>query len=106
MIEGRLIICIANSWDYDPTSKHQIMKILARRNDIVWVNYHGTRRPQASAADFRAAWSAVRRFVRGACRVTPSIVQVTPLVIPGAAQPLQPARPVELEEFNPGLIPV
>ena len=88
MIEGRLIVCIANSWDYDPTSKHQIMTILARRNDIVWVNYHGTRRPQASAADFRAAWSAVRRFARGACRVTPSIVQVTPLVIPGASQPL------------------
>jgi len=85
MIEGRLIVCIASSWDYDPTSKHQIMSILARRNDIVWVNYHGTRRPRANAADVRAAWSAIWRFVRGALRVTPSIVQVTPLVIPGTS---------------------
>ncbi len=83
MIEGRLIVCIASSWDYDPTSKHQIMKILARRNNILWVNYHGTRRPNASAADVHAAWSAVRRFARGPRQVAPSIVQFTPLVIPG-----------------------
>jgi len=84
MIEGRLIVCIASSWDYDPTSKHQIMSILSRRNEIVWINYHGTRRPQANAADVWAAKSAIGRFLGGARRVTPSIVQVTPLVIPGA----------------------
>ena len=38
VIEGRIIVCLASSWDYDPTSKHQIMKILSRRNEIVWIN--------------------------------------------------------------------
>ena len=45
MIQGRLIVCIASAWDYDPTSKHHIMRILSRHNDVLWINYHGTRRP-------------------------------------------------------------
>lgn len=85
MIRDRLIVCIASSWDYDPTSKHHLMRILSRENQVLWVNYHGTRRPTVSAADFRAAWSAIRRIAAGSQRVAPSIVQTTPLVIPGAS---------------------
>ena len=88
MIEGRIIICLASSWDYDPTSKHQIMKILARHNDVVWVNYHGTRRPTFSRADFQASCSVLRRFLGGITRVTPTMTQITPLVIPGATGPI------------------
>ncbi|MHC4063365.1 MAG: glycosyltransferase [Planctomycetota bacterium] len=84
MIGGRTIICIANRWDYDPTSKHQVMRVLARRNRIVWVNYRGTRKPRASLADVTAAASTLRAALAGARRVCESIVQVTPLVIPGA----------------------
>lgn len=84
MIQGRLIVCIANSWDYDPTSKHQIAKVLGRHNQIVWVNYHGTRRPEVNGADIRAACAALGRVLGGARRVSPSIVQITPMVIPGA----------------------
>ncbi|UCF33246.1 MAG: glycosyltransferase [Phycisphaerales bacterium] len=84
MIEGRLIICLANSWDYDPTSKHQIMRILARHNDIIWVNYHGTRRPQTNASDLRAGFATLRRVAGGLKHISPSMVQITPLVIPGA----------------------
>ncbi len=88
MIQDRLIVCIASSWDYDPTSKHQIIKILSERNEIVWVNYHGSRRPTMNRADIMSAASALRRVARGVRRETPSIVQVTPLVIPGAAHPV------------------
>jgi glycosyltransferase involved in cell wall biosynthesis len=88
VIEGRIIVCLANSWDYDPTSKHQIMKILSRRNEIVWINYHGTRRPTVGRADFAAACSALKRVTRGVQRVSRSIVQLTPLVIPGAESAL------------------
>ena len=86
MIEGRLIVCIASSWDYDPTSKHQIMKILARRNDILWINYHGTRRPGFCRTDLKDAYRTLRRVLCGLGRASPSIVQLTPLVIPGAAR--------------------
>ncbi|MCO6437430.1 MAG: glycosyltransferase [Phycisphaerae bacterium] len=88
MIEGRTIVCLASAWDYDPTSKHQIMKILAERNQIIWVNYHGTRRPNLNGKDLRAAWSALRRFARGIVRVSPNFVHMTPLVVPGVTDPL------------------
>ena len=88
LIENRLIVCIANSWDYDPTSKHQIAKILAQQNDIVWVNYHGSRRPTISRVDLAGAASTLRRVARGMQRVSPSFMQVTPMVIPGATHPM------------------
>ncbi len=87
MIRDHLIICIANHWDYDPTSKHQVIRILSRFNEIVWVAYHGSRRPAVSRVDASAAWSVLRRVVRGVRRVAPSIIEVTPLVIPDARHP-------------------
>lgn len=83
-IRGRVIVSIASAWDYDPTSKHQIMRVLARDNKIVWVNYHGTRRPTFARRDVGAADRAIARFLRGAERVDENILQVTPLVLPGA----------------------
>ena len=88
MISGRIIVCVANSWDYDPTSKHHIMRILARANDVVWIDYHGTRRPEISRADVKAGWRVLRRCARGIRRVHPTILQVTPLVIPGVTSRL------------------
>ena len=84
MIQGRLIVCIASSWDYDPTSKHHIMKILSRHNDVLWINYHGTRRPSFGRTDLRDSLAALKRVAGGMQRVAPSIVQLTPMVIPGA----------------------
>lgn len=84
MISNRLIVCIASAWDYDPTSKHQVAKILADRNEIVWVNYHGSRRPRMRRGDIVGSLTALGRVVRGSRRVSPSITQVTPMVIPGA----------------------
>lgn len=84
MIKNRLIVCIASAWDYDPTSKHHIMKILSAENEILWINYHGSRRPSASAIDIKDTYAALRRVAHGMCRISPSMVQLTPLVIPGA----------------------
>lgn len=86
MIEGRIIVTIASSWDYDPTSKHHIMKILSEKNDIVWINYHGSRRPTANRTDLSAVCTALQRVARGVTRVSPSMLQLTPLVVPGATR--------------------
>ncbi len=88
MIRDRLIVCIASSWDYDPTSKHHLMRILSRENQILWVNYHGTRRPAVTRWDLRDSIFAAMRVARGLRRVSPSISQLTPLVIPGATGPV------------------
>jgi len=88
MIRGQTIVCIANRWDFDPTSKHQVMKRLAAANDVVWVNYRGTRRPRATAADFRTVFSTLGRVAQGVQRIDRRMVQLTPLVLPGATNPL------------------
>ncbi|MGB2988052.1 MAG: glycosyltransferase [Phycisphaerae bacterium] len=88
MIKDRLIVCIASSWDYDPTSKHQIMRVLSRHNDILWINYHGSRRPEVSRRDLKNICAALGRAACGIRRISPSIVQLTPLVIPGTTNRL------------------
>jgi len=88
MIRNRLIVCIASCWDYDPTSKHHLMRILSRENKVLWINYHGTRRPGISRWDARDCISAVLRVAQGLRQVTTGLWQLTPLVIPGTTGPL------------------
>jgi len=87
MIQGRLIVCIASSWEYDPTSKHHIMRILSRHNDVLWINYHGSRKPGVNRTDLRDSVAALRRVLRGLTPVHPTFSHLTPLVIPGASSP-------------------
>jgi len=82
VITGQNIICFANDWDADPTSKHQVMKILARTNRVLWVNSIGLRRPAANVADASRILRKVRQYLRGAVQVHTNIFAVTPLVIP------------------------
>src|SRR5262245_42404523 len=82
MISDRTIICLASNWAADPTSKHHIMRLLAERNEIVWVNYHGSRRPRASASDAGAIIGKLRQVIEGPRRVAERITVVTPLVAP------------------------
>lgn len=82
MISDRTIICVANNWQMDPTSKHHVMRLLARRNRVVWVNYHGTRRPTMSVTDLRSTLGAMSRVLRGPRRISASMVQTTPFVLP------------------------
>lgn len=88
MIRDRLIVCIASAWDFDPTSKHHVMQILGRQNRIVWVNYHGSRRPRITTTDLRSVLCTLRRCARGVQPINESMVQLTPLVIPGAKTPV------------------
>ncbi|MCB9849683.1 MAG: glycosyltransferase [Phycisphaerales bacterium] len=85
VISDRLIVCLASSWDIDPTCKHHLMRLLSARNEIVWVNYHASRRPNLSRGDLRSAAGVLRRIARGTRPIQEHMVQTTPLVLPGAA---------------------
>lgn len=87
MIKDRLIICLASAWDYDPTSKHHLMRLLSRDNHVLWVNYHGTRKPGVTRADVSSALRVLRRVGRGIERISDTMWQMTPLVVPGATGP-------------------
>ena len=82
VIEGRNIVCFASNWFYDPTSKHHVMRLLSERNHVVWVNYHGSRRPRLSGADAGAIVAKLRQFAEGPRRVAENITVITPLVVP------------------------
>ncbi len=87
MISDRNIIAIASNWHFDPTSKHHLMTCLAEHNRVLWVNYHGSRRPSASAADLRAALGRLKQVIAGPRAVQQNITVLTPglLPIPGSA---------------------
>jgi glycosyltransferase involved in cell wall biosynthesis len=83
MLEGHSIVCFAHDWNGDPTSKTHIMRILARRNRVLWVNSIAMRRPTTSASDFRRMTSKLRRtFLRGCTEVEPNLFVGNPLVVP------------------------
>ncbi len=82
MIENRNIICLASNWHIDPTSKHQVMRLLAQRNHVLWVNYHASRRPQASVQDLRAIARKLGQVVGGIEEITPTLRVLTPMLVP------------------------
>ena len=87
MLSGHDIICFANDWDADPTSKHQVMKVLARSNKVLWVNSIGLRRPGASAQDASRIFKKIRQFCRGPVLVNGNMHVLTPLAFPFHGMP-------------------
>ena len=45
------IVCFANDWTADPTSKHHLMKRLAATNRVLWVEAAGMRSPRLGRRD-------------------------------------------------------
>jgi glycosyltransferase involved in cell wall biosynthesis len=82
MIRGRNIICLASSWGIDPTSKHQIMRRLAAENEVLWVNYHGSRLPRLNTHDVLHSVCTLRSVTRGSRRVSDGITTITPMLVP------------------------
>lgn len=87
-MENQSIICFANDWQSDPTSKHQVMKILAASNRILWVDSVGMRRPSLTRSDARRVGKKVRRWFRGLTRVNENLHHFEPFVLPFHASPL------------------
>ena len=82
MMEGASIVCFAHDWGGDPTSKTHIMRILARRNRVLWVNSIAMRRPSASGRDLRRLLDKVAKGFRRCREVEPNLFVTSPLVIP------------------------
>lgn len=82
MIKDKTIICFASGWDYHPTSKHHIMRLLAEHNQVIWVNWHASRRPRVHMADLRAVFSRLAQMRQGPQRVSDSITVLTPCQLP------------------------
>jgi glycosyltransferase involved in cell wall biosynthesis len=81
-LTGRDIVCFSNDWDGDPLSKTHLMRILARRNRVLWVNSLGNRAPRATTADAARVWKKLRDAARGVVEVEPNLHVLAPLYVP------------------------
>jgi glycosyltransferase involved in cell wall biosynthesis len=82
MIEGYDIVCFSGDWDGDPLSKRHIMRRLARKNRVLWVNSMGNRKPTASARDMKRIFKKVRAFFGGCRQVEENLWVYAPLALP------------------------
>ncbi len=81
-MHDRTIICLASNYRFDPTSKHHVMHELARTNDVLWVNWHGSRRPKLGRRDLSSVFEKLKQFQNGLEQARERLWILTPMVVP------------------------
>jgi glycosyltransferase involved in cell wall biosynthesis len=77
------IVCFANDWSADPTSKHQLMKRLAASNRVLWVEGGGMRKPDLRrGGDWRRLMRKARAFMAPARSALPGLSVYCPPAVP------------------------
>jgi glycosyltransferase involved in cell wall biosynthesis len=76
------IVCFASNYFFDPTSKHHVMRELAKTRHVLWVNWHASRRPSLNGRDLRGIWHKLKQIRRGVNKVSDRLWVVTPFVLP------------------------
>jgi glycosyltransferase involved in cell wall biosynthesis len=79
---GRDILCFSHDWTGDPLSKTHLMRILARKNRVLWVNSIGYRTPSVSKADLSRAWKKLLAYRQPLKEVEPNLFVLNPLAVP------------------------
>jgi glycosyltransferase involved in cell wall biosynthesis len=82
MLKDQNIVVFANDFRSDPTSKHQVMKILSRNNKVLWINSIALRKPKVTSSDAGRILNKIRGFFRGLDRENQNLSVFTPLVLP------------------------
>jgi glycosyltransferase involved in cell wall biosynthesis len=82
-LDGRDIVCLGTAdWQTElPINQHQLMGRLAARNEVLFVESLGLRRPQLASRDLRRIARRLVRGLRGVRSVGPVHV-LSPLVLP------------------------
>lgn len=82
-LEGRDIVCVGSAdWATElPINQHQLMGRLAARNNVLFVESLGLRRPQLAGRDLGRLWRRLRRGLRGA-QPADGLHVLAPLVLP------------------------
>jgi glycosyltransferase involved in cell wall biosynthesis len=82
-LEGRDIVCLGTAdWETElPINQHQLMRRLAVRNRVLFVESLGLRRPQMAGRDLRRIWRRLRKGLRPP-REVDGLHALSPLVLP------------------------
>lgn len=85
------IVCFANDWNGDPTSKHHIMRRFSAVRPVEWIEASGMRIPNLAS---RADWARMGQKVFSRLKTRPKQSQAdpvrvhTPLTVPAPGNPL------------------
>lgn len=82
LLDGLPIVCFANDWHGDPTSKHHIMRSFGRHTDVLWVESSGMRTPTLSASDLRRVFAKLRGAGAGVRAAEGGVEVASPLSLP------------------------
>jgi glycosyltransferase involved in cell wall biosynthesis len=88
VFEGRDMLCFSHDFTGDPLSKTHLMRLLARRNRILWVNSIGYRAPTVSRRDIRRAFSKLTAAMAPITERESNIFVMNPLAIPAYGSPM------------------
>jgi glycosyltransferase involved in cell wall biosynthesis len=80
----RDIVCIGSAdWATElPINQHQLMGRLAAKNEVLFVESLGLRRPQLAGRDLSRLWRRLKRGLRGARPAPEGLHVLSPLVLP------------------------
>ena len=82
VLRGRDMLCFSHDWTGDPLSKTHLMRLLARKNRVLWVNSIGYRAPTASKADIGRAFRKLAAVTNPLREVEPNLFVLSPLAVP------------------------
>jgi glycosyltransferase involved in cell wall biosynthesis len=89
MMGGQSIVCFANDWTADPTSKHHLMRRFAATNRVLWVESPGMRTPRLTQGkDLRRIGAKLRTLGRAAERRLENLYVCAPPTLPFPTSPL------------------
>ncbi|HKJ03325.1 MAG TPA: glycosyltransferase [Longimicrobiales bacterium] len=89
LLDSTPIVCFANDWGGDPTSKHHIMRLYAGFTDVLWVESSGMRVPNLlSKSDLGRIYSKIARSQQGTTRPSGRLRVIAPLTLPFPASRL------------------
>jgi glycosyltransferase involved in cell wall biosynthesis len=82
LLSGRDILCFSHDWTGDPLSKTHLMRLLSRRNRVLWINSIGYRTPGLNKADVGRLWKKLKAAREPLREVEPNLFVLNPLAIP------------------------
>src|SRR3954463_14980554 len=81
-LRGRDFLCFSHDWSGDPLSKTHLMRLLAKRNRVLWVNSIGYRSPTLCRSDLGRIFKKLSAATRPLVEVEPNLFVLSPLAIP------------------------
>lgn len=105
MLSGENIICFAKDWTEDPTSNNHVMRLLAKRNQVLWLNSIATRAPTlTSGRDLQKIGRKLKSFSEGPRVIEPGLNVYTPIVLPFPHSPVATALNRKILQGTIGLL--